>query len=265
MQKIKCNMTIKHIIHLAVTQPRLISVFFKRILPVQQLRHDPECAHLIKSWSNGRLTRKSALEIFPQIKDVDVVLKQPYSRVIGTAIDLPEVAVVAAIIKAYRSRNILEIGTNDGFSSLNWAANLCDGDSSLQTVDLPVDHSPAERTQIAANACDPEAVGRLFRDTPEAARIKQVFGDSRALDWTSLGAPFDMIFIDGCHEYEFVRSDSLNALHNISPGGVIFWHDYGLIPDVSAAVDELVTEGPIFAIKGTRMAAYRKPSTAVNQ
>ena len=258
-------MNLRQLFYLAIRKPDLISVFCKRVLPVKQLKYDPECAHLIKSWSSGKLTRKSALEIFPEIKDVDVVLKKPYSRVIGTAIDLPEVAVVAAIIKAYRSRNILEIGTNDGFSSLNWAANLCDGDSSLQTVDLPVDHSPAERTQIAANACDPQAVGRLFRDTPEASRIKQVFGDSRALDWASLGAPFDMIFIDGCHEYEFARSDSLNALHNISPGGVIFWHDYGLIPDVSAAVDELVTEGPIFAIKGTRMAAYRKPSAAVNQ
>lgn len=258
-------MNLRQLFYLSLRKPDLISVFCKRVLPVKQLKYDPECAHLIKSWSSGKLTRKSALEIFPEIKDVDVVLKQPYSRVIGTAIDLPEVAVVAAVIMAYRFRNIIEIGTNDGFSSLNWAANLCDGDSSLQTVDLPVDRSPAERTQIAANACDPQAVGRLFRDAPEASRIKQVFGDSRALDWTTLGAPFDMIFIDGCHEYEFVRSDSLNALHNISPGGVIFWHDYGLIPDVSAAVDELVTDAPIFAIIGTRIAAYRKPSTALNQ
>lgn len=256
-------MNIKQILHMAVTQPQLIPVFFKRVLPIRQLREDPECAHLIKSWSSGALPRKAALEIFPELAGVDVVLKRPYDRVIGTAIDLPEVAVVAAVIKGCRCRSVLEIGTNDGFSSLNWAANLCDEKSLLQTVDLPVDKSLSERAHIAANACDPSQVGRLFRDTSESLRIKQIFGDSRALDWNSLGALFDLIFIDGCHEYEFVRSDSLKALSAITPGGIIFWHDYGLIPDVSAAVDELQTDAPITAVKGTRLAVYRRPPVAV--
>jgi len=253
-------MNIKQIFSLALNQPHLVTVFFRRVFPIRQLRNDPECAHLIKSWSSGRLPRKSAAELFPEIRGVDVVLKRPYDRTIGTAIDIPEVAVVAAVMKGCGCKNMLEIGTNDGFSSLNWAANLAEG-SLLQTVDLPVDKSLSERTSIAANACEPGQVGRLFRDTAESARIEQVFGDSRSLDWSSLGGPFDLIFIDGCHEYAFVRSDSMNAMKCVSPGGIIFWHDYGLIPDVSAAVDELQTDMPIAAIKGTRLAVYRSPKT----
>ena len=37
---------------------------------------------------------------------------------------------------------------------------------------------------------------------------------------------FDVIFIDGLHEYEQVRSDALNALNCLSDGGYIAFHDF---------------------------------------
>jgi len=37
---------------------------------------------------------------------------------------------------------------------------------------------------------------------------------------------FDVIFIDGLHEYHQVRNDTINALHCLSDGGVIAFHDF---------------------------------------
>ena len=91
-------------------------------------------------------------------------------------------------------------------------------------------------------------VGAKYRGQPEAKKIKQLWGDSMHSDWKEFGAPFDLILIDGSHDYPYVKSDSLNALKHIRPGGTILWHDYGSIPDVSKAVDELAQDYPIAAI-----------------
>jgi hypothetical protein len=63
-----------------------------------------------------------------------------------------------------------------------------------------------------------------------------------------------LIFIDGCHDYEYVRKDSANALKLLRPGGLLFWHDYGMIADVSTAVDEIADSLPVVALRSTSLA-----------
>jgi hypothetical protein len=67
-----------------------------------------------------------------------------------------------------------------------------------------------------------------------------------------------MIFIDGNHYYDYVKSDSENALGCLRAGGLIVWHDYGMIEDVSRAVDELAGRVGVLAIRGTSLAVGRK-------
>jgi len=53
---------------------------------------------------------------------------------------------------------------------------------------------------------------------------------------------FDLVFIDGLHTYEAVKTDAVNSLRLLKQGGVIFFHDYsGGYPGVRKAVDELFT------------------------
>jgi predicted O-methyltransferase YrrM len=233
--------------------PSHFAVFLRRLFPWRALWRDPECAHMIKSWSSGKLPRRSLNDLFPGIDAVDVVVKVPYKRVVGTATDIGEVVCLSSVLKYKDARRVLEIGTNDGFNALNLAANLEAPDSVVCTVDLPVDDS--SRGQIT-NACDPSIVGIQFRNQKEAARIRQVYGDSTQIDWKTLGGPFDLIFIDGCHDRAFVEKDSRRALENLARGGVIFWHDYGIMPDVSNAVDGLDMPAGIAAVRGTRLAVY---------
>lgn len=72
-------------------------------------------------------------------------------------------------------------------------------------------------------------------------------------DWIATydGEPFDVVFIDGAHDYDSVRFDQYVAMKVVKPGGVIAFHDYRKMPrehdggwdaSVTQAVDEFVAE-----------------------
>ncbi len=48
----------------------------------------------------------------------------------------------------------------------------------------------------------------------------------------------DFVFIDGDHSYDGVKKDLENSYSKVRNGGIICGDDYGLIPEVSQAVDE---------------------------
>ncbi len=79
------------------------------------------------------------------------------------------------------------------------------------------------------NITDPAITGAQFKNTMYAAKINQVFGDSTKLEWATLPGLFDLIFIDGCHAYDYVHQDTANALRYLRPGGLIVRHDYGML------------------------------------
>jgi len=215
--------------------------------------------HLVRAWSSGKLPRVRLTEIFPGIEACNsAVVRSPESRTIGWSLDFQELIHILCVVKYMQVRRVLEIGTFDGFTALNLAANL-DEQGEVCTLDLP----PERPTPVGgiSNACDSGIVGSKFRGQREAKRIRQLWADSTTADWKEFGSPFDLILIDGCHDYPFVRSDSANAMKHIRPGGTVFWHDYGQFPDVSRAVDELARDYPIVAIIGTRLACFRSPGS----
>ena len=156
---------------------------------------------------------------------------------------------------------MLEIGTFDGNSALLFAANLAP-DGVVVTIDLPPEfdlgkQSSLTHPEVELNLTPRDQLGRQIKGHPLSARIRQVFGDSASLDWESLGGPFDLVFVDGCHSEAYVQSDSQNAIRHLIPGGAIVWHDYGMISAVSNVVDRLARETTtmtVFAIEGTRLA-----------
>jgi predicted O-methyltransferase YrrM len=240
-----------------IKNPALALVLLRRMFPWNAIRQDPECSHLIRAWSSGSLDRLPLGKIFPGVEKCDIVLRKPESRIVGWSLDLQELVHLLSVMKLTKAAKILEIGTFDGFSALNLAANLGDA-GQVRTLDLPQGQDESKlRAGGISNAISSGIVGAKYRDEPESARILQLWGDSTKADWLGFGAPFDLILIDGCHDYPYVRSDSLNAIKHVRPGGTIFWHDYGQCADVSRAVDELALTCPIKAIRGTRLACLR--------
>jgi predicted O-methyltransferase YrrM len=213
-------------------------------------------------WFTGTLPRVPLTKVFPESKDVEVHLPRAFDRKFGTSITLEEACHLAAIVKSLKARRVLEIGTYDGNTALTLAANL-DSQGEVVTVDLPPDFD-LKKHQATLTYLDGEVnltardqLGRQYRNLPLASRIRQIFGDSASLDWSALGGPFDLIFIDGCHSEAYVDSDSKNAIKQLAPKGAIVWHDYGMIADVSKVVDRIAHEMSaieVHAIEGTRLA-----------
>ncbi len=213
-------------------------------------------------WFQGNLLRRSLIDVVPETKKAEVILPRAFDRTFGTSITTHEACALAAIVRALHPAKVLEIGTFDGNTTLLFAANL-EGDGSVATVDLPPDFdSKRDRGKLGhdgvkINLTPRTLVAGQYREDPRAQKITQIFGDSASLDWKTFGGPFNLIFIDGCHTEIYVRTDSQNAVSVIAPGGAIVWHDYGVIPDVSRAVDAFALEHPEFTmcvIEGTRLA-----------
>jgi predicted O-methyltransferase YrrM len=212
-------------------------------------------------WWRGTLERTSLKDIMPGAERLDVTLPRAFDRTTGTSLAVEEACHLAGIARYRDAKRVLEIGTFDGNTALLLAANL-GPDARVVTVDLPPDFDATQRhalahTDVELNLTARSDLARQYRNHVLAPKISQVYGDSATLDWTTLGGPFDLVFIDGCHSEPYVRSDSLNALEHLAPGGVIVWHDYGMIADVSSVVDQVARSTPgmrAYVLEGTRLA-----------
>lgn len=85
-------------------------------------------------------------------------------------------------------------------------------------------------------------LGEIYKKH-EIKNITQLIGDSLKYDFSPYYNQFDLIFIDGNHDYEFVKSDFLTSVKLLKPeGGWIIMDDpswYG----VKKATQELIQEG----------------------
>jgi protein-L-isoaspartate O-methyltransferase len=149
----------------------------------------------------------------------------------------PEMAydhrVVADIIIRNKIESILEIGTWSGYTALlMW---LLPGVKRIKSVDI---HEGMGKTyNHATHVLSPkEFYGHFFKGTP----VDLVFCDS--LEYKD-DETYDMIFIDGAHDYEHVYHDSMFALSKKPK--VIVWHDYPNEP----AVEKFINESGLNIIK----------------
>jgi len=246
----------------AVSPRQAIEFAFRRALPFGIRFKDLE-AYRISRWSHGRLPRVYLPHLLPGIEGAGVRLLNLFQRRVGLSVDAGELMILCAIEQFIGARNVLEIGTYDGNTALNLAANL-DGEGRVTTVDLPPDWDGQFVYNVPPdlrNVTDRKQIGIQYRGTSYEERIRQVLGDSAGIDWQLLDPPFDLIFIDGCHYADYVRKDTENALRYLAPGGVIVWHDYGEFKDVSRVVDEWAGQITIHGIRGTRLAIGWKGAT----
>jgi predicted O-methyltransferase YrrM len=135
---------------------------------------------------------------------------------------LTEIAVLCQTLQVYGLKTVLEIGTFDGRTTFNLARHA-GPQGRVTTVNLPDAHRQGgyihEREGVRS--------GCRFHGTPEAARIREVFRDTRALRPDELGETYEFVFIDGDHSAEGILCDARLARAVLVPTGrsVIAWHD----------------------------------------
>jgi predicted O-methyltransferase YrrM len=165
------------------------------------------------------------------------------AEVVHGNVSLLELLIICKMVKAINPALSFEIGTFDGRTTLNIAANS-EESAKVLTLDLPrADMSSAvlHLDESDVRHIDKDESGSVFAGSQLKSRITQLFGDSAKFDFSKYRRQVGLVFIDGSHSYEYVLSDSRNAVEMLSKQGVIFWHDYGAEwwPGVTQALNEL--------------------------
>lgn len=210
-------------------------------------------------WETGfpwtDITPQPLNEIFPDMDSMvqSVELIFPLDRKRGTSIELDELVAMLMIVRFSEARNILEIGTFDGNTAINFAANT-GNDGTIVTIDLPPEDSDDHTELKSASSVPAKIERRQYVGHSLESKIQQVYADSAQLDWSTLDGEFDLIFIDGDHSCAYVESDTANSLSVLRPGGIILWHDYDW-PSVAKVLNTAIARGvEIKWILGTRLA-----------
>jgi hypothetical protein len=206
-----------------------------------------------------RLPTRHPPEVWPGIESAAVTLR-PFAGRFGN-VKRYELLVLCAVARHTGAERLFEFGTFDGLTTWHLAANAGPA-ARVWTLDLPLDHPARAHTghDRTVGKIHGVRVGVQFHATEEAGRIEQLSGDSLAFDPGPLRRGIDFCFIDAGHGYEHVRSDTVNALAMVRPGGVIFWHDYSRWwPGVQRCLDDLADEWPVFRVAETALAALCVP------
>lgn len=176
-------------------------------------------------------------------------------------ISLLELVILNALALASGARSFFEIGTFDGRTALNLAANSPAG-SVIYTLDLPDGEVEAAKRNPLGDSkfVGKTVIGCKYKDSPFEGKVVELRGDSATFDFSPYTGVIDFVFIDGAHSFHYVKCDTENALKMLRSGGIIAWHDYNrTCQGVTQVLNGLYQQGgrwkSLFAFKGTSLAA----------
>lgn len=229
--------------------------------------------------SLGRVSETKARVILHYLSQIgeaakSVRLPMPPSEL--GSVPVFDAMLLAALLRLSRPRRVLEFGTYLGYSTRVLLENS-DDFCRIVSIDLPHGSSIGEPSlsvselELHASAeINDEYLRELqFHEGPrylsgidqvDSDRVKLVKSDSRKLNRGYLtaeaGGPFDLIFIDGGHDRETIRSDTELAIECASRHGLIVWHDYrsSIHRDVTSYLDEIATQFAIRFVSGSLVA-----------
>jgi predicted O-methyltransferase YrrM len=179
-----------------------------------------------------------------------------------------ETQIFSTLTAYLKPKKVFEIGTYNGFTTAHFACNTEDT-AVIYTMDLPQGFGTerASKKDLEKYSYDDLLVvelsqknieNRIFHKHSSGKKVVELFGDSKTYDFSKYYGKIDLIFIDGNHSYEYVKSDTENAFKMLSENGVIVWHDYDYIihRDVFKYLNKLVEDYKIYSIPNTRFAIY---------
>lgn len=171
---------------------------------------------------------------------LDFTLLEPLAE--GGNVSMLELMVIANIARQAEPPRAFEIGTFDGRTTLNIAANL-KLPATVYTLDLPSSELSETKFALAPGEgafVDKKESGAKFKGTSYAKLITQLYGDSATFDFSPYAGQMSLVFVDGSHAYDYVLQDTASALRLASDDAVILWHDYQQDwPGVIRALNEL--------------------------
>jgi predicted O-methyltransferase YrrM len=232
--------------------------------PKYLFEHATESLFLYKSLAGKRgVPQKFVFEVLPSAEKYDLAIanfqcEEGWLRPTGSySTDLIS---LCQLCHCLRPKRIFEIGTLRGYTSLHMAMNS-GPDCKIHTLDLRKDDHEKPITKLRTTLmddihCQMAVTEYYFSGTAYAQKIEPLFGDSAVFDFSPYHGMIDLFFIDGAHSYDYVRSDSENALRCVRPGGVIAWHDFARVGlnEVSKYILEISRRLQVYSVPGGSLA-----------
>ncbi len=172
----------------------------------------------------------------------------------GGAINPGDRRALFYLIRYFQPRNVLEVGTHVGGSTLHIAAALKAGNGATpKLTTLDIDDVNDERVRLWESHGVREAPRKNIARIGCANMVEFVVASS--LDFLAdRGPTFDFIFLDGSHDAAIVyreiplalkalKADGCLLLHDFFPGGKPLWSNGVVIPGPDLAVLRLRHEG----------------------
>ncbi|MCB9748174.1 MAG: class I SAM-dependent methyltransferase [Candidatus Omnitrophica bacterium] len=220
--------------------------------------------------SHGKLKNFEETQTFAKLKNDMIFAQCNYFNTDIQVARPKETQVICELVQVLKPKNIFEIGTYSGFTTIHFAANTS-ANAKVYTLDLSLDfkQNVNNKERISKYSFDDLKVvelsaqnfnKRMYKGRVESDKIVELFGNSRDFDFSPYFGKIDLVFIDGNHSYDYVKSDTENAFKLLSDKGVIIWHDYDYIfhKDIFCYLNDLVKEHAIYSIAQTRFAIYGK-------
>jgi predicted O-methyltransferase YrrM len=198
----------------------------------------------------GALPQRALSEMFPDIGTVRGLTQPTASAVFNVSTE--ELLILCHLTRLFAPQRIFEFGTFDGRTTLHLALN-CPDDGAVYTMDVvdgAFDFGPDAKYMEEIN------VGQYFKETAVNSKITRITADSTAFDFSPYAKSMDLIFVDAGHSYDVVMHDSRRAFEMVRPGGVIIWHDYLMIDDVTRALRDIAKDKPLYQIAGTTLSLW---------
>ena len=212
------------------------------------LRKDPLVTAVYRKVSNGsRLTLPEipAEKLCPASVSIELPILYPLFA--GEDAPLADLIFLLNLAKGRKAKRILEVGTYRARTT--HALHLNCPEAEILSYDIQVLDSPFRQALTGEKRV--ELRHASFIASAAALRKEQ---------------PFDLIFVDGSHQYQDVVDDSRLALELVTPGGIVVWHDYRpndhpfqnelRVPEALAILSHSVE---VYAVPGT-MCAVHSPS-----
>jgi len=145
-------------------------------------------------------------------------------------------------INKFYCENILEIGVCKGDTSIEMLNYSKNKNVKYYGVDLFEDmeeHVFKNEVSIPANTMS--EVESFLKSVSQNVKLFKGFSNKIFDEVKALNIKFDLIFIDGGHSYETVKSDFENYSELLNDNGIIFFDDYTEEPGfgIKQYVDEL--------------------------
>jgi len=173
-------------------------------------------------WNNFQLPEMSVDKVVGEYKQytptiLEKICLPPYA---GNS-NYNDYSILISLIRGRQPQNFLELGTAHG----NTVANICaESVAQVYTVNALPEQIEGK---IITFTLDKDQIGIVYRKNGFENRVVQIYENTKNLNILEYATPksIDFVFIDACHDAEFVVNDFQRILPALSDRAVVLFHD----------------------------------------